>query len=151
MDKKLELKIKQAALYIIKNKATIEDTANHFNCSISTIKKWINNDDKLKAIDEDLYNKVKKVQLEVTEIGNRKGGKVSSRKEIFKNSEFEMLEIIETILNEGLTLDEAFIRFGVPKSTIYERAINYNDKEIVSELRNLFDENKKNAPKGLNK
>lgn len=151
MNKSLELKIKQAALYIIKNEATISDTANYFGCSASTIKKWINNEDKLKLIDKDLYNRVKEVQIKIKNIGNKKGGKEKIKDGTFKNSDFEILEVIETILSESLTLEEASIRFGIPTSTIYERVINYNDKEIVNELLNLFSENKKNATSGLNK
>ena len=149
MDKNLELKIKKAAVYIIENNATISQTADHLNVSVSTIKKWINNDDKLKSIDENLYNKVKKVQDEIINLGNIKGGEAGTREGTYKNSDFDILEIIETMISEGLTLVEASQRFNVPKSTIYDRAINYNDEKVVEEVKILFDEHKKDATQGL--
>ena len=60
-----ESKIVKVAEYIIDNKATVASCAKHFNCSVSTIKKYINNDGNLKDIDLELYKKVKEVQKEI--------------------------------------------------------------------------------------
>ena len=47
MDKNMEEKIITVANYIVDNKATIIKTAEHFNMSTSSIKKYINGKDKL--------------------------------------------------------------------------------------------------------
>ena len=55
--------IKQVANYIINNRATINETAGAFGKSVSSIKKYINDADKLQRIDFELYQKVKEVQV----------------------------------------------------------------------------------------
>lgn len=47
--------IKQVANYIINNRATINETAGAFGKSVSSIKKYINDADKLQRIDFELY------------------------------------------------------------------------------------------------
>ena len=47
MDKNMEEKIIAVANYIVDNNATIIQTAEHFNMSPSSIKKYINSKDKL--------------------------------------------------------------------------------------------------------
>ena len=59
MDKNMEEKIRVVANYIVDNKATIIKTAEHFNMSPSSIKKYINSKDKLQSIDIELFKKVK--------------------------------------------------------------------------------------------
>lgn len=134
-----EKKILEVAKYIIENKATIEMTANHFNMSISSIKKYINNDDNLKSIDIEIYNEVKKVQQYLIEIGNHTGGKNSIAQS--KHTEFEAIEIAQTMLEEGLTVNQAAVKFNVPKSTLYEMITSINDPFIREELKALFESN----------
>ena len=115
-------KILEIAKYIIKNKATVQVTADHFKLSISSIKKYINDDDKLKSIDYDIYEAVKKVQEELIVIGNKVGGKMISK---------------------SLTLDEAEEYFKIDRSTIYDRIRSIDDEVVQVELDQIFDRNKK--------
>ena len=69
MDKNMEEKIISVANYIVENKATIIQTAEHFNMSTSSIKKYINGKDKLQSIDVELFKKVKEAQMSVTIYG----------------------------------------------------------------------------------
>ena len=134
-------KILEIAKYIIKNKATVQVTADHFKLSISSIKKYINDDDKLKSIDYDIYEAVKKVQEELIVIGNKVGGKNGKRQP--KYSDFEALEIAETIISKSLTLDEAEEYFKIDRSTIYDRIRSIDDEVVQVELDQIFDRNKK--------
>lgn len=63
MDKNMEERIIAVANYIVDNKATIIKTAEHFNMSTSSIKKYINGKDKLQSIDIELFKKVKEAQM----------------------------------------------------------------------------------------
>lgn len=56
MDKNMEEKIIAVANYIVDNKATIIQTAEHFNMSPSSIKKYINSKERLSRL-EDMYAK----------------------------------------------------------------------------------------------
>ncbi len=69
MDKNMEEKVRAVANYIVDNKATIIQTAEHFNMSTSSIKKYINGKDKLQSIDVELFKKVKEAQMSVTIYG----------------------------------------------------------------------------------
>ena len=104
MDAVRQKKILEVAKYIIANKATITMTADYFGLSVSSIKKYINDQDKLKAIDFEIYNEVKKVQNELENIGHYIGGKNGIREP--KYTEFEALEIAETMISESLTITE---------------------------------------------
>jgi len=134
-----EKKILEVAKYIIKNKATIEQTANHFNLSISSIKKYINNKENLHSIDMELYNAVKNVQSELISIGNIVGGKNGVREP--KYSDFEALEIAETMISNNLSISEASKCFNIPRSTLYEIVKRINNEELQEELTALFAEN----------
>lgn len=69
MDKNMEEKIIAVANYIVDNKATIIQTAEHFNMSPSSIKKYINSKDKLQSIDIELFKKVKETLMGITLVG----------------------------------------------------------------------------------
>ncbi len=69
MDKNMEEKIIAVANYIVDNNATIIQTAEHFNMSPSSIKKYINSKDKLQSIDIELFKKVKEAQMGITLVG----------------------------------------------------------------------------------
>lgn len=140
MDAVRQKKILEVAKYIIANKATITMTADYFGLSVSSIKKYINDQDKLKAIDFEIYNEVKKVQNELENIGHYIGGKNGIREP--KYTEFEALEIAETMISESLTITEAAKKFDIPKSTLYERIRAIKDDEIQNELNLLLENNK---------
>ena len=134
-----EKKILEVAKYIIEEKATISMAAERFNSSISSIKKYINNPENLQSIDMDIYNAVKETQKEIEAIGHYVGGKNGIREP--KYTEFEALEIAEVMIAESLTLEQASVRFGIPRSTLYEALKRINDEKIVEELGILFDIN----------
>ena len=69
MDKNMEERIIAVANYIVDNKATIIKTAEHFNMSTSSIKKYINSKDKLQSIDIELFKKVKETLMGITLVG----------------------------------------------------------------------------------
>ena len=77
MDKNMEEKIRAIANYIVDNNATIIQTAEYFNMSPSSIKKYINSKDKLQSIDIELFKKVKEAQMGITLDGQIKGGKTN--------------------------------------------------------------------------
>ena len=134
-------KVLEVAKFIIENTATIQMTADHFGMSTSSIKKYINND--LKAIDESTYNSVKIVQQNLIELGNITGGKTGKRGPKYTDS--EILKIAEEILKDRMTLDEASERFGVSRSTIYDRITSIKDPEIRRSLEVLFKKNKQES------
>lgn len=140
MDAVREKKILEVAKFIIKNKATIAVTAKQFNLSTSTIKKYINDKDKLQAINIEIYNSVKEIQKELENIGHYVGGKNGIREP--KYTEFEALEIAETMISDSLTYAEASKKFNIPTSTLYERIKAIDDDKIQEALRNLSDINK---------
>lgn len=133
-----QLRVLEVAKFIIVNKATIEKTANKFGLSISSIKKYINID--LPLIDVGIYKAVKMVQQGLINEGVKKGGTIGKRQP--KYSEFESLEMAETIIKEGLTLKDASIKFNVPKSSIHNRIRDIEDEEIQSELDKLYERRK---------
>lgn len=134
-----EKKILEVAKYIIVHKSTIEETANHFEMSTSSIKKYINNKENLQAIDIELYEAVKKTQEEVSKLKNALGGKNGIRQP--SHSDFEALEIAETMISNSMSLKEASKYFNVPTSTLYEMIKRIDNEEIQEELENLFAEN----------
>ena len=139
MKENKKVMILNVAKFIIENKATIETTANHFNLSASCIKKYINDKENLQSLDMETYNDVKKVQQYLIEVGHHVGGKNGIREP--KYSDFEAMEIAETMIEDGLSLKEASKLFGIPTSTIYERITSINDEIIQEKLKELFNEN----------
>ncbi len=139
MKENKKVMILNVAKFIIENKATIETTANHFNLSASCIKKYINDKENLQSLDMETYNDVKKVQQYLIEVGHHVGGKNGIREP--KYSDFEAMEIAETMIEEGLSLKQASTRFSIPTSTIYERITNIKDDVIKNELEELFEAN----------
>lgn len=132
-------KILEVAKYIIENKATINMVSEHFKLSPSSIKKYINNQENLQSIDMNIYNAVKETQQEIEAIGHYVGGKNGIREP--KHTEFEGLEIAETMIAESLTLEQASSKFNIPRSTLYETLRRIDDEKIVEELKILFDIN----------
>lgn len=134
MNNMKEKKVLEIAKYIIENKATISVVATKFNVSISSVKKYINND--LPTIDLNIYNAVKKVQQELIETGQKVGGLNGKRGPKF--TDFEAIEIAQVMIENSLTLDEASAKFNIPRSTIYDRIRNIKDDKIQEELDILF-------------
>lgn len=141
----MKKRIIEEAKYIIKNQATISEAASFFNTSPSTIKKHINNEDKLKSIDFNLYNDVKEAQKVVSEKGVKKGGENSKRTTIMTEEEKE--NIAKKILEMGWTLAQAEENLNIPDSTIYENLMNMKDNDLVDKLKMQFDENRKRGIK----
>lgn len=137
-----EQKILSVAKYIIENKATISQTAIHFGMSTSSIKKYINDEQNLQSIDNNIYLAVKNVQDEILKDAQIKGGSTGKRSTSI--SEFEALEIARVMIEKGWTLEQASIYFDeIPTSTIYENLMRITDVELLTELQNLFHENNK--------
>lgn len=141
----MKKRIIEEAKYIIKNQATISQTASFFNTSPSTIKKHINNEDKLKSIDFNLYNDVKEAQKVVCEKGVKKGGENSKRTTIMTEEEKE--NIAKKILEMGWTLAQAEENLNIPDSTLYENLINMKNTALATKLKMHFDENRKRGIK----
>lgn len=129
-----EKRILEIARYIIENNATIAVTAKKFNLSTSSIKKYINND--LPNMDLNIYKAVKEVQDKLIEIGRTVGG-INGKREP-KYNDFEAREIAEVMIEGNLTLDEASKIFSIPRSTIYERIRDVDDRDIQNALDILF-------------
>lgn len=151
MTKEVENKIIKAANYIINNKATISECANYLEMSVSSVKKYINDSDKLQTINKELYDKVKEVQNEIEHQGQIKGAKTGDKISYDTYTDFEITEIIDEMLKKSLTLKEASAMFSIPKSSLYERIINYPDKEKLKEVKKLFGYNKSRAFDNVNK
>ena len=100
MDKNMEERIIAVANYIVDNKATIIQTAEHFNMSPSSIKKYINSKDKLQSIDIELFKKVKEAQMSVIIDGQIKGGKIGSREGVRSISEEKLTYIMDEMIEK---------------------------------------------------
>lgn len=141
MTENKKIMILNVAKYIIENKATIDTTATHFNLSTSCIKKYINDKDNLQSLDMTIYNDVKKVQQYLIEVGHSVGGKNGIGVSKSKYTDFEAMEIAETMINDGLTVKEASQMFSIPSSTLYDKITSIDDEVIKEKLQILFDEN----------
>ena len=135
-------KILQVANYILENKATINMACEEFGYSISTIKKYINDEDKLQSIDDELYKKVKEIQKEIEYEGQIKGGKIGKRKSTYTDD--EIINILNEMVKKELTLQEAYEIYGISTSTLYERIMMLDD-EYKNLAKELFERNKENA------
>lgn len=120
MDKNMEERIITVANYIVDNKATIIQTAEHFNMSPSSIKKYINSKDKLQSIDIELFKKVKEAQMSVIIDGQIKGGKIGSREGVRSISEEKLTYIMDEMIEKDLTLKQVEEIYGIPTSTLYD-------------------------------
>ena len=110
---------------------------------MSTIKKYIAT---IKQENSDLYQKYILSKENRTQISNSVGGKNGKRES--KHSEFEALEIAETMISNSLTLEEASKLFCIPTSTIYE-ILNRPDDDLQKELYQLYQSNKSNMHKTI--
>lgn len=131
-----QIKILKVAKYIIQYKATIQMAADEFKCSISSIKKYINDENNLKKIDEKLYNEVKRVQNEIISMGNKKGGQIGKRTATYTEEEAE--KIAKKMIALQMTLSQGSSYFDIPVSTLYELLKRINNPEIRLQLEQLF-------------
>lgn len=134
--KSIKVDPKEVVNYIIEHKVPVEYAAEKFDVSIRTVRNY---EKKIKEQDIELYNKLKKVQEDITLYGNVAGGKSGIREP--KYTEFEAIEIAQTMIEQGLTITEAANKFGIPRTTLYGRIKDIKDDLINSQLQELFDEN----------
>lgn len=130
--------------YIIDYNTTIEYASLKFGVSESTIKKYIA---KLKQENNDLYKKYILNKDKRIEISNSVGGKNGKRES--NHSEFEALEIAETMISSSLTLEEASKLFKIPTSTIYDMLNRIDDNDLQKELSELYQCNKSNVTRRI--
>lgn len=128
--------IKQVANYIINNRATINETAGAFGKSVSSIKKYINDVDKLQRIDFELYLKVKEVQ-KIIELNGQiaAGGRIGKRSAGI--SDYDSIEMAQDRIDNYVTLEQLSKKYNVPTSTIYEAIKRIDDDEtqrLLSEV-----------------
>lgn len=127
--------IKQVANYIINNRATINETAGAFGKSVSSIKKYINDADKLQRIDFELYLKVKEVQKVIELNGQIAGGRIGKRSAGI--SDYDSIEMAQDRIDNYATLKQLSKKYNVPTSTIYEAIKRIDDDEtqrLLSEV-----------------
>lgn len=127
--------IKQVANYIINNRATINETAGAFGKSVSSIKKYINDVDKLQRIDFELYLKVKEVQKVIELNGQIAGGRIGKRSAGI--SDYDSIEMAQDRIDNYATLEQLSKKYNVPTSTIYEAIKRIDDDEtqrLLSEV-----------------
>lgn len=127
--------IKQVANYIINNRATINETAGAFGKSVSSIKKYINDADKLQRIDFELYLKVKEVQKVIELNGQIAGGRIGERSAGI--SDYDSIEMAQDRIDNYATLEQLSKKYNVPTSTIYEAIKRIDDDEtqrLLSEV-----------------
>lgn len=127
--------IKQVANYIINNRATINETAGAFGKSVSSIKKYINDVDKLQRIDFELYLKVKEVQKIIELNGQIAGGRIGKRSAGI--SDYDSIEMAQDRIDNYVTLEQLSKKYNVPTSTIYETIKRIDDDEtqrLLSEV-----------------
>lgn len=127
--------IKQVANYIINNRATINETTGAFGKSVSSIKKYINDADKLQRIDFELYLKVKEVQKVIELNGQIAGGRIGKRSAGI--SDYDSIEMAQDRIDNYATLEQLSKKYNVPTSTIYEAIKRIDDDEtqrLLSEV-----------------
>ena len=138
MDKNMEERIIAVANYIVDNNATIIQTAEHFNMSPSSIKKYINSKDKLQSIDIELFKKVKEAQMSVIIDGQIKGGKIGSREGVCSISEEKLTYIMDEMIEKDLTLKQVEEIYGIPTSTLYDSIEKTSDLERKSKNYDMY-------------
>lgn len=136
--KPVDIDLEEVIEYIISVKSTVEYASLKFGISESTIRKYISS---LKNNNPELYERLKIVQEEIIKFGNIVGGKNGVRGP--KYTDFESVEVAETMLGENLTLSEASEKFDIPRSTIYERVKGIDDADTQDNLQAMFDSRKK--------
>ncbi len=84
MNKKVSIRVKEEAEYLIKTKQTIREIANSFSVSKSTLHKDMQ--ERLPLISSDLYHQVRIVLEEHLKIRHIKGGNATKEKYLIKQA-----------------------------------------------------------------
>lgn len=84
MNKKVSIRVKEEAEYLIKTKQTIREIANSFSVSKSTLHKDMQ--ERLPLISSDLYHQVRVVLDEHLKIRHIKGGNATKKKYLIKQA-----------------------------------------------------------------
>ena len=127
-----EKKILECAQYIIENNASIPQTAEALGCSVRSVQKYINEDDKLKKISKEIYLTVRRIVDQKEKEGKIKGGKKGKRGPSI--DEKTILKIAKDIIGNNLTYEMASAKYNIPTSTIFENVRKIKNNNIQIEL-----------------
>lgn len=108
---------------------TVEEAANNFGVSISTIKKRLAQvrDENNPNYDKSLADRLKLAQTKVIIRGNKKGGEIGKRSS--KYNEKVAIMLAETYMS-GLTIRELSKLIAIPSSTLWEIIRSVKDPEV---------------------
>lgn len=112
---------------------TVEEAANNFGVSISTIKKRLAQvrDESNPNYDKLLAEKLKLAQTKVIIKGNKKGGENGKRRSIYNEKVAIMLA--EAYMS-GLTIRKLSSLIAIPPSTLWEIIRSIKNEEIQNKL-----------------
>ena len=128
---------------IVENHLTVKDAALKYDCSVSTIRKYIAAlKNSLELSDINLYNEYIEWARESQKNGSVKGGIISKRKS--SKTMDEILELYHLIVEHDYTLKQLEKMVGVPSSTLYDCFIKYLDNDKLLVLKDIFDEHRRN-------
>jgi hypothetical protein len=133
---KVEIDPNEVARMKVTYSMTNELLAKLFEVSESTIIS------KLKEVSTEYIEKLSEVNSKNIELGRYVGGKNGIRGP--GNTDFDILEIAQTMLEEQLTLKIASVKYGIPISTLYEGLMRLDYDNIKTNLQILFDTNYSN-------
>lgn len=122
----------EVALYIIDNH-TIQETADYFHKSVSSIKKYlaiVRNPNDVNY-DASLAEKLKLAQAKIVLDGAKKGGMLGKRSSNL--TEAEKREYAKMWIS-GLTLEELALKTDIPKSTLQENIRSIKDDELQTKI-----------------
>ena len=125
--------IKEVAIYVIDNLATIEQTAAYFHKSVSSIKKYLAKirDVNNPSYDPILAEKLKLAQAKISLIGVSKGGSISKRGKSI--TEEEARGYAKDYLN-GQSYRSLSQEKKIPKSTLHENIRSIKDDDLQKSL-----------------
>lgn len=123
----------------IANGHKISEAADHFNKSISSIKKYLA---KIRNKDSDCYNeilaeKIKLAQAKIELEGHIKGGSLGKRGKIYEEWQIEML--LESFIASGLSLAAFADLILIPKSTLYDLFCNVQNSLLKNKFREYME------------
>ena len=129
---------------IISNNLTVLEASQKYNCSESSIRKYIR---KLKESNElsdiNLYNRYLDVARNSQKNGRKKGGTNSKRTTTLSKEEINNL--YELIVNEDRTLREVEEKTRIPSSTIYDNLMANLSENQKKQIQEVFDKHRRNA------
>ena len=124
--------IREVALYIIDNHTIIE-ASNHFNKSISSIKKYLAKVRDTKSLDYDpiLAEKLRLAQCKICLEASKRGGANGKRSKTI--SDEDLRKYAENYLT-GKTYEELASETHIPKSTLQENIRKIDDLDLQVRL-----------------